>query len=108
MLLSPPRVQQHHHAAIPAVPSLASSSSYHQMNIVETTIHDAGFYLFTTDSTCFDGAAFYRCNSRNRLLWGIGINFLQMTATNIKEMMSTTIGILITLLLVNTGTKTKL
>lgn len=40
-----------------------------------TAIHDAGFFLKSSDGLCFDGGSFVRCNNITSLLWGLGIRY---------------------------------
>jgi len=51
-------------------------NGYTPMQIVETAIHDSGFFLESADGQCFDGVKFRICDASDKtLLWGIGIRF---------------------------------
>eukprot|EP00638_Chattonella_subsalsa_P010040 CAMPEP_0117750712 /NCGR_PEP_ID=MMETSP0947-20121206/10538_1 /TAXON_ID=44440 /ORGANISM="Chattonella subsalsa, Strain CCMP2191" /LENGTH=329 /DNA_ID=CAMNT_0005568945 /DNA_START=62 /DNA_END=1051 /DNA_ORIENTATION=- len=51
-------------------------SGYTPFQIVETAIHDAGFFLESADGQCFDGTKFRMCDTNDyTLLWGIGVKF---------------------------------
>lgn len=55
--------------------SIAEETGYVQLDVVETAIHDAGFYIQTADGLCFDGVKFRKCEPVSDLLWGIGVHF---------------------------------
>lgn len=50
-------------------------SGYVQLDVVETAVHDAGFYVQTVDGKCFDGEKFRKCEPVSDLLWGFGLQF---------------------------------
>jgi len=51
-------------------------SGYTPLQVVETAIHDVGFFLESADGMCFDGIRFRHCNAQDEsLLWGIGVRF---------------------------------
>lgn len=50
-------------------------TGYVQLEVVETAVHDVGFYLRTVDGYCFDGVRFRKCHADSNFLWGIGVNF---------------------------------
>jgi len=46
------------------------------LQIVHTSVHDAGFFLMSVDGYCLDGKKFTQCNAKNaEIYWGIGIRF---------------------------------
>mmetsp|Transcript_16352 Transcript_16352/g.23981 ORF Transcript_16352/g.23981 Transcript_16352/m.23981 type:complete len:248 (+) Transcript_16352:145-888(+) len=55
--------------------SVTAETGYVQLEIVETAVHDAGFYLRTVDGLCFDGSKFRKCEPVGELLWGVGLSF---------------------------------
>mmetsp|Transcript_17043 Transcript_17043/g.22113 ORF Transcript_17043/g.22113 Transcript_17043/m.22113 type:complete len:336 (-) Transcript_17043:598-1605(-) len=52
-----------------------SESGYIPLEVVETAVHDVGFYFKTVDGLCFDGIRFRQCHADSEFLWGIGVNF---------------------------------
>jgi len=52
-----------------------SESGYLQLDIIETAVHDTGFFLESADNKCFDGSKFVNCDGSTSVLWGIGFNF---------------------------------
>eukprot|EP00814_Leptocylindrus_danicus_P008249 CAMPEP_0116031650 /NCGR_PEP_ID=MMETSP0321-20121206/17685_1 /TAXON_ID=163516 /ORGANISM="Leptocylindrus danicus var. danicus, Strain B650" /LENGTH=242 /DNA_ID=CAMNT_0003506905 /DNA_START=1 /DNA_END=727 /DNA_ORIENTATION=- len=62
---------------IPCKPTSNKSeeSGYVELEVVETAVHDVGFYLKSADDYCFDGLKFRECHADSNFLWGIGINF---------------------------------
>jgi len=59
-----------------SVHTTSCKTAYTPLQIVETAIHDAGFFLEAADGTCFDGARFRMCDTNDlTLLWGIGVQF---------------------------------
>eukprot|EP00904_Undaria_pinnatifida_P007073 jgi/Undpi1/3496/HiC_scaffold_16.g06868.m1 len=46
------------------------------LEIVESSVHNAGMHITTSDGLCFDGSRFRECNDGDpSLRWGIGIDF---------------------------------
>jgi len=46
------------------------------LQVVETPIHDLGFWLTASDGSCFDGTMFRQCDmSAAALVWGWGLRF---------------------------------
>ena len=47
------------------------------LQIVETSIHDQGFFLMATDGSCFDGLSFRTCDAQNpNFYFGIGLKMV--------------------------------
>ncbi|CAM9501949.1 unnamed protein product [Laminaria digitata] len=46
------------------------------LDVVETSVHNAGMHVMTNDGFCFDGSRFRPCNDGDPTLrWGIGLDF---------------------------------
>lgn len=49
---------------------------YTSLAVVESPLHDRGFFLTTKDGTCFDGVRFRMCDPRDvKLYWGAAVRF---------------------------------
>jgi hypothetical protein len=46
-----------------------------ELHYQPTTIHEAGFYIKSSDGLCFDGNFFRSCSNPLSLLWGVGIRY---------------------------------
>lgn len=60
---------------IPFHNSIAATSWASELRYQPTTIHDAGFFIKSSDGLCFDGDYFRPCTNPASLLWGVGIKY---------------------------------
>lgn len=58
--------------------SIAATSTAAAVTVLHyqpTTIHDAGFFIKSSDGLCFDGDYFRPCTNLISLLWGVGVKY---------------------------------
>lgn len=57
-------------------PTISVNERNSALRYQPTSIHEAGFFIKSSDGLCFDGDKFRVCANPSTVLWGIGIKFL--------------------------------
>ena len=75
----------HSSISLSSSPIISTSTSSIDINkalkYLPTNVHEAGFFIKSSDGLCFDGNSFKLCYNPSSILWGIGIKFINQEAT---------------------------